>query len=86
MNGVLSSTGETLAAVQQRVLGAANSAPMFTAIPGYGVVGVRAGWRVGERSTVFVDASNMLDQRHRGISWGIDGAGRAVTVAYRLSF
>ena len=85
-NGVLSSTGETLTAVQTRVLGAANSAPMFTAIPGYGLVGVRSGWRIGERSRVFIDASNILDQRHRGISWGVDGAGRAVTVSYRVEF
>lgn len=86
VNGVLRATGENVAAVQNRVLGAANSAPMFTAIPGYGLFGVRTGWRLGERSRVFVDASNLFDRSHRGISWGMDGAGRSVTIAYRYQF
>lgn len=86
VNGILIPAGENLAQVQNRVLGAANSAPMFTAVPGYGLFGARAGWRATERSDVFIDCSNVFDQRHRGVSWGADGAGRAVTVRYLLRF
>lgn len=85
-NGILLPTGETLTQVQNRVLGTANSAPLFTAVPGYALFGARAGWRVSEKSDVFVDMSNVLDQRHRGVSWGSDGAGRATTVRYQLRF
>ncbi|MFN0101271.1 MAG: TonB-dependent receptor domain-containing protein [Bryobacteraceae bacterium] len=84
--GILLPTGETLTQVQNRVLGAANSAPMFTAVPGYALFGTRAGWRATERSDVFVDISNMLDQRHRGVSWGADGAGRSLTLRYLYRF
>jgi hemoglobin/transferrin/lactoferrin receptor protein len=84
--GVLLSTGETLAQVQTRVLGAASSAPMFTAIPGYAIHGIRVGYQLAERSSVYADISNIFDQSHRGVSWGIDGAGRSITVRYRYQF
>jgi hemoglobin/transferrin/lactoferrin receptor protein len=86
VNGVLVPTGETLGQVQDRVLGTANAAPLFTAIPGYALFGVRGGFQVSERSNVLVDFSNMLDQGHRGVSWGVDGAGRSCAVRYRHSF
>ncbi len=85
-NGVLLSTGETLSQVQNRVLGPLSSAPMFTAIPGYVIHGVRGGRQLSERSSLFVDFGNILDKSHRGVSWGIDGAGRSVTVRYRYQF
>ena len=85
-NAVLVPTGETLAQVQDRVLGSANSAPLFTAIPGYALFGIRGGFQVSERSNVLVDFSNMLDQGHRGVSWGVDGAGRSLAVRYGHSF
>jgi outer membrane receptor protein involved in Fe transport len=85
-NGILIATGETVAQVQNRVLGTAASAPMFTAIPGWGIVGVRAGVPVGERSDVFVDFSNIADRNYRGIGWGMDGAGRSVTLKWRMRF
>ncbi|MGH9718890.1 MAG: TonB-dependent receptor [Bryobacteraceae bacterium] len=84
--GVLLATGETLSQVQTRVLGAANSAPMFSAIPGYGVFGVRGGIRTARRGQLFLDLSNLFDHNYRGMSWGIDGPGRAVTVRYRIAF
>lgn len=84
--GVLLPTGETLGQVQNRVLGSATAAPLFTAVPGYALFGARAGWRVGENSDVFVDFSNILDRSHRGVSWGSDGAGRAVSVRYLVRF
>lgn len=82
----LALTGETLAQVQNRVLGSAASAPMFLAVPGYGILGLRGGWELTERSTVFVDASNMLDKNYRGMSWGIDAPGRSITVRLQRRF
>jgi hemoglobin/transferrin/lactoferrin receptor protein len=86
VNGILVPTGETLAQVQNRVLGAENSAPMFTAIPGYGIFGVRGGVAIGERQDVLVDWSNLLDKNYRGVSWGIDGPGRSLALRYRVRF
>jgi hemoglobin/transferrin/lactoferrin receptor protein len=85
-NGILLPTNETLTQVQNRVLGTANSAPMFTAIPGYALCGIRGGLRITERSSVAMDFSNMFDKNYRGISWGIDGLGRSVSLQYRYQF
>ena len=96
--GILISTGETLAQVQNRLLpvGATingvtvvnndTSVPLFPHLPGYGLVGLRGMFRVGERSEVYVDFENIADKQYRGISWGVDGAGRGVTVRYRYKF
>ena len=85
-NGILIATGETVAQVQNRVLGTATSAPMFTAIPGWGIVGLRAGVPVGEKSDLFVDFANVADKNYRGIGWGMDGAGRSITLKWRMRF
>lgn len=78
----LSVTGETLAQIQDRVLGpGVDNAPMFTAIPGYAVFGVRAGWRLGSHE-VLIDLENLGDETYRGVSWGMDAPGRGVTVRY----
>lgn len=91
-------TGETLAQVQDRLLpiGATingvdvvddeSLVPLFQYLPGYGLVGVRGAVKFGERSELFVDFENIFDKSYRGISWGVDGAGRGVTVRYRYSF
>jgi hemoglobin/transferrin/lactoferrin receptor protein len=96
--GILIPTGETLTQVQNRLLpvGATingvfianndTAVPMFTAVPGYGLIGVRGSVRFGERSEVMFDFENIADKYYRGISWGIDGAGRGVTVRYKYSF
>jgi hemoglobin/transferrin/lactoferrin receptor protein len=86
VNGILVPTGETLAQAQNRVLGAENSAPLFTAIPGYAIFGVRGGVRLGERQDLLVDWSNLLDKNYRGISWGIDGPGRNLAIRYKVRF
>ncbi|MBL8178019.1 MAG: TonB-dependent receptor [Bryobacterales bacterium] len=85
-NGILMATGETLAAVQTRVLGTQNSAPQYHAIPGYGIVGLRGGVRLSARTDVFADFSNVTDKNYRGIGWGIDGAGRGAMVRLRHRF
>ena len=83
---ILIPTGETLAQVQNRVLGSATAAPLFAYIPGYGLVGLRGGFRVGENQDVQLDFSNIADRNYRGLSWGIEGPGRSLTARYRLRF
>jgi hemoglobin/transferrin/lactoferrin receptor protein len=83
---VLIPTGESLAAVQSRVLGGRDSAPLFRSTPGYGLVGIRGGVRIASHSNLFVDVSNIADKSHRGLSWGVDGPGRGVTVNYSYQF
>lgn len=83
----LLSTGETIAQVQNRVLGiGVNSAPLFRYLPGYGLVNFRGGIRFGEKSSMFWAFENVFDQKFRNPSWGIDGAGRSVRFGYRLRF
>ena len=87
--GILIPTGETLLQVQNRVLpGVDNNTlvPLFRYLPGYGLVGVRGSIKFAERSELFVDFENIFDKSYRGISWGIDGAGRGVTLRYRYEF
>jgi outer membrane receptor protein involved in Fe transport len=83
---VLLATGETLAEILARVLGGAESSPLFRAVPGYVTVGVRGGVRLGERQQVLLDFSNIGDRNYRGISWGLDGAGRNVSLRYLVDF
>ena len=96
--GILIPTGETLAQVQNRLLpiGATingvtvvnndTAVPLFAYLPGYGLVGLRGTFRLGERSEVFFDFENIADKQYRGISWGVDGAGRGITLRYRYKF
>ncbi len=84
--GTLIATGETLAQVQNRLLGTADSAPLFSAIPGYGLVNLRGGIRFDEHSQLGVDFENIADKSHRLPGWGIDGPGRSVTIRYRYQF
>lgn len=96
--GILIPTGETLAQVQNRLLpiGATINGvrvvtndtvvPTHPYLAGYGLVGVRGSIKFGEDSELFVDFENIFDKSYRGISWGIDGAGRGVTLRYRYEF
>ena len=96
--GLLIATGETLAEVQNRLLpiGATingvrvvdnnTSVPLFTAIPGYGLVNMRGGFRFNESQEISIDFENILDKSHRSPGWGIDGPGRSITARYRLRF
>ena len=87
--GILIPTGETLLQVQNRVLPNVDNntlVPLFPYLPGYGLVGVRGSIKFNERSELFVDFENIFDKSYRGISWGIDGAGRGVTLRYRYEF
>lgn len=83
---VLIVTGETLAQVQDRVLGAGvASAPLFTAVPGFATIGIRGGWKFGPHE-ITIDAQNLGDRNYRGVSWGVDAPGRGVAVRYLMRF
>jgi hemoglobin/transferrin/lactoferrin receptor protein len=83
---VLLATGETLAEIQERVLGAATSAPLYADVPAYATVNLRGGFRVGKRQDVTVEVENLTDQNYRGVSWGMDAPGVNVYCTYRISF
>lgn len=84
---ILLLTGETLAQVQNRVLGiGVNSAPMFTYLPSYGLLNLRGGIRLNEKQHINWAIENIFDRPYRNPSWGIDGAGRNFRVAYRIKF
>jgi hemoglobin/transferrin/lactoferrin receptor protein len=79
-------TGETLRQIQDRVLGVGvNSSNLWSAVPAYALAGIRFGVRQGPHSIV-IDAENLGDESYRGISWGMDGAGRGISVRYSVSF
>ena len=82
----LIATGETLTQIQNRLLGAAASAPLFSYIPGYLTGGIRGGINFGERHLVIVDIENINDKNYRGISWGMDAPGRSFGVRYSYRF
>lgn len=82
----LIATGESLLQVQNRLLGSATSAPAFRTVAGYGLIGLRGGVKIKENSELLLDFQNIGDKSYRGISWGIDGAGRSISIAYKLSF
>ena len=96
--GILIATGETQLQVQNRLLpiGAVingvrvvnndTAVPMFTTIPGYGLLNVRGGFRLNENQEISIDFENILDKSHRNPGWGIDGPGRSVTARYRIKF
>ncbi len=96
--GILIATGETQAQVQNRLLpiGATingvlianndTAVPMFTAIPGYGLINVRGGFWLTETQQITIDFENILDKQYRNPGWGIDGPGRGITLRYRYSF
>jgi hypothetical protein len=82
----LTATGETLAQIQDRVLGTGvNASSLVSAIPGYGTFGVRAAFRAGPHQ-VTLDVENLNDRNYRGVSWGMDAPGRGVTVKYLIRF
>ena len=84
---ILLATGETVAQVQDRVLGVGvASAPLVTEIPGFALFGVRGGIRFAGRHQVLVDLENISDRSYRGVSWGLDGGGRGLYLRYSVAF
>ncbi len=83
----LLSTGENLTQVQNRVLGVGvNSAPLFTYLPGYGLVNLRGSFTVSKKASIFVAFENIFDKQYRNPSWGIDGIGRSLNLQLRFKF
>lgn len=84
---ILLATGETIAQVQNRVLGIGNdNVPLFTYLPGFALTNIRGGIKLNENSQIFWSFENILDQFNRKPSWGIDGAGRSFKIQYRWRF
>lgn len=83
---LLTLTSETLAQVQDRVLGpGVNSSPLFPSIPGYQTYGVHAGVRIS-RHELLVDFQNLNDENYRGLSWGLDAPGRGIVFRFNARF
>jgi outer membrane receptor protein involved in Fe transport len=86
-NGILLPTGETLAQVQLRVLGPGlQPNQLFTKNPGFALLNLRGGFRVGERSSVTLILENIFDKNYRTMGSGIDGPGTNAAVRYSFSF
>ena len=85
-NGILVATGETLAQVQSRVLGTATLLPMFTETPGFLVLGVRGGFRIGSHLDVTLIGENLGDTNYRIHGSGVDEPGINVMARLRARF
>lgn len=84
---ILRATGETLAQLQDRVLGVGVAqAPLFRAIPGYVTFNLRGGVQVAENQQLLFDWENIGDRNYRGISWGLDAPGRSLFLRYQITF
>jgi outer membrane receptor protein involved in Fe transport len=83
---LLMATGETVAQIQDRVLGVGiASAPLMRELAGFVTVGFRGGFHLG-RHEVIVDAENVTDRNYRGVSWGVDAPGRGMSLRYVTRF
>ncbi len=85
-NGVLLATGETLAEVQNRVLGTAASAPLYTRTAGFAIVNLRGGFTLSRHLDVTVIGENLFDTNYRLHGSGVDGPGANLVVRTRLHF
>ncbi len=86
-NGVLLPTGETLAQVQLRLLGPGlQPNALFSKNPGFALLNLRGGFRIGERSSVTVMLENIFDKNYRTMGSGIDGPGTNAAVRYSFRF
>jgi hemoglobin/transferrin/lactoferrin receptor protein len=85
-DGVLLPTGETLAHVQQRVLGDAASAPMFTSQAGFAAFGLRAGMRITPHLDITAIGQNLTDANYRVYGSGLDAPGANLQLRMRYRF
>ena len=95
---VLLATGETLTAVQNRVLplGAlingvlvednSTDVPLYLSTAGFATLNLRAGYRFGERHTLIFGLENILDKNYRINGSGIDSPGINATVRYSFRY
>ncbi len=73
--GVLLATGETLAQVQNRVMGTAATTYLHTEAPGFVALGVRGGVQLGSRMSVTVIGDNLTDRNYGVYGSGTDATG-----------
>ena len=86
VNGRLTATGENLAAVQNRVLGTAASAPLYSSQPGFVVFGLRGAWRFSSNMETIAIAENLTDENYRLYGSGVDAPGANLQLRLRYSF
>jgi iron complex outermembrane receptor protein/hemoglobin/transferrin/lactoferrin receptor protein len=85
--GRLLPTGETLAQVQDRVLGAAaGNVPLFNSTSGFATFHLRGGYRWRESSEIIWVLENLLDKNYRLHGSGIDSPGRNLQITYVFRF
>jgi outer membrane receptor protein involved in Fe transport len=84
--GVLVATGENLAAVQNRVLGTAAAAPLYTSQPGFAAIGLRGAWRFSPHVEAVVIGENLTDRNYRLMGSGVDAPGANVQLRLRYRF
>ena len=85
-DGVLVETGETLDEVQDRLLGDARVAYLFTSTPGFLVLGLRGGWQPARAVGVDVALDNLTDRNYRIHGSGVNGAGINAVIRTRIVF
>jgi hemoglobin/transferrin/lactoferrin receptor protein len=86
-SGILLPTRETLAQVQLRILGPGlQPNALFSKNPGFALLNLRGGFRIGERSSVTVILENLFDKNYRTMGSGIDAPGMNAAVRYSFSF
>jgi outer membrane receptor protein involved in Fe transport len=86
VGGVLAATGENLTAVQNRVLGTATSAPLYTSQAGFAVFGLRAAWRFSPHIEAVAIGENLTDRNYRLMGSGVDAPGANLQVRLRYGF
>ncbi len=86
-DGILLATGETLAEVQLRVLGAGlEGNPLFVETPGWFTLTLRGGFTFNADHELTVSLANLLDRNYRLHGSGFDGAGFNAVVGWRGRF
>jgi outer membrane receptor protein involved in Fe transport len=85
-NGILVETGETLAQVQNRLLGTESATYLFTEGPGFIALHLRGGWRITETLEVSAIGENLTDRNYRLYGSGLDAAGANLQLRARFRF
>jgi hemoglobin/transferrin/lactoferrin receptor protein len=83
-SGRLVETGETLAQVQARLLGGADTTFLYTETPNFVVFAVRGGWRFSSRLDTTVILDNLTDRNYRWHGSGTDAPGFSLSVKVRV--
>ena len=85
-DGRLLATGETLTQVQDRVLGSATAAPMFSSSAGFAILGARAAINISPRLRFVMIGENLTDRNYRLHGSGLDEPGIGVQARLQVRF